>query len=92
MTTLRSALPVRMSYNVKVRSEPTLARTEASLRLNRTLDTVSVDVEKVRFATGALLLLLIGPLDRDENQRKAHLVSSQIWTRVEAVANRASER
>jgi hypothetical protein len=53
MTTRRSALPVRMSYRVNVRSEPTLARTDGSARLNRTEDTVSLEVGKVRFDTGA---------------------------------------
>lgn len=55
MTTRRSALPVRMSYSVKVRSEPMLASTEDSERLNRTLVIVSEDVGKVRSDTGELL-------------------------------------
>lgn len=55
MIILRSAFPVRISYNVKVRSEPILASTEDSLRLNLTAVIVSVDVGKVRFVTGALL-------------------------------------
>jgi hypothetical protein len=53
--TLRSAFPVRISYNVNVRSEPMLARTEGSLRLKRTAVIVSVDVGKVKFDIGALL-------------------------------------
>ena len=55
MTTLLSALPVRISYSVNVRSEPILASTDDSDRLNRTADIVSVDVGKVRFDIGALL-------------------------------------
>lgn len=55
MTTRRSALPVRMSYKVKVRSEPTLARMDDSLRLKRTASMVSVDVGKVRLDIAALL-------------------------------------
>jgi len=56
MTTRLSAFPVRISYSVKVRSEPMLARTEDSLRLNRTLVIVSVEVGKVRFEMGALFV------------------------------------
>jgi hypothetical protein len=55
MTTLRSAFPVRISYNVNVLSEPMLASTDDSLILKRTDVIVSVDVGKVRFDTGALL-------------------------------------
>lgn len=55
MMTLRSAFPVRMSYNVNVRSEPMLASTDGSLRLKRTAVIVSVDVGKVRLDIGALL-------------------------------------
>lgn len=55
MTTRRSALPVRMSYNVNVRSEPMLASTEDSDKLKRTAEMVSVEVGKVRFEMGALL-------------------------------------
>ena len=55
MTTLRSAFPVRISYNVNVLSEPMLASTDDSLMLKRTEAMVSVDVGKVRFDTGALL-------------------------------------
>ena len=55
MTTLRSAFPVRTSYRVKVRSDPTLARTDASDRLNRTEVIVSVEVGNVRFEIGAVL-------------------------------------
>ena len=55
MITLRSAFPVRMSYNVKVRSEPILARTDDSLRLKRMAVIVSVEVGKVIFEIGALL-------------------------------------
>ena len=50
-----SAFPVRMSYKVNVRSEPILARTEDSDRLNRTAEMVSVEVGKVRFDMAALL-------------------------------------
>ena len=55
ITILRSAFPVRISYNVNVRSEPILARTDGSLRLKRTEVIVSVDVGKVRSDIGALL-------------------------------------
>ena len=55
MTIRLSAFPVRMSYNVKVRSEPILARTDDSAMLKRTDVIVSVEVGNVRFETGALL-------------------------------------
>ena len=55
MITLRSAFPVRMSYSVKVRSDPTLARTDASDELNLTEVIVSVEVGNVRFEIGAVL-------------------------------------
>jgi hypothetical protein len=55
MTTLRSALPVRISYSVKVRSEPMLAKMDDSLRLKRTAVIVSVEVGNVRLDMGALL-------------------------------------
>ena len=55
MITRRSALPVRISYSVKVLSEPILARTDDSERLNLTAEIVSVDVGNVRFDIGALL-------------------------------------
>ena len=55
MITLRSAFPVRISYSVKVRSDPMLARTDASDKLNRTEVIVSVEVGKVRFEIGAVL-------------------------------------
>jgi len=54
MTTLRSAFPVRISYNVKVRSEPMLARTLDSDKLNRTQVIVSVEVGNVIFDIGEL--------------------------------------
>ena len=44
-----------MSYNVNVRSEPILARTDDSERLKRTAEIVSIDVGKVRLDMGALL-------------------------------------
>lgn len=50
-----SAFPVRMSYNVKVRSVPILASTEDSDILKRTEVMVSVDVGKERSEMGALL-------------------------------------
>ena len=53
-----SALPVRMSYNVKVRSVPILARTEDSDMLKRTEEMVSVDVGKERSEIGALLQMV----------------------------------
>jgi hypothetical protein len=40
---------------VKVRSEPMLAKTDDSERLNRTEVIVSVEVGNVRFVIGALL-------------------------------------
>ena len=55
MITLRSAFPVRMSYRVKVLSDPRLARTDDSLRLKRTVVIVSDDVGNVKFDIGALL-------------------------------------
>lgn len=55
MITLRSAFPVRMSYRVKVRSDPTLARMDASDKLNRTEVIVSVEVGKVRLEIGTVL-------------------------------------
>ena len=56
MITRRSALPVRISYSVKVLSEPILAKTDDSERLNLTAEIVSVDVGNVRFDIGALLV------------------------------------
>jgi hypothetical protein len=53
--TRRSAFPVLISYRVNVRSEPMLANTEDSDRLNRTADIVSVDVGNVRLDIAALL-------------------------------------
>jgi len=50
-----SALPVRISYRVKVRSVPVLARTEDSDMLKRTEVMVSVEVGNERFDKGALL-------------------------------------
>ena len=55
MTTRRSALPVRMSYSVNVRSEPMLAKTLDSDMLKRTEVIVSVDVGNVRLDIGELL-------------------------------------
>lgn len=55
ITTRRSALPVRISYKMKVRSEPTVARMDGSERLNLIADTVSFDVGKVIFDIGVLL-------------------------------------
>ena len=60
MITRRSALPVRISYSVKVLSEPILARTEDSARLNFTAEIVSVEVGNVRFEIGALLRTIVG--------------------------------
>lgn len=53
--TRRSALPVRMSYKVNVLSDPILASTDDSDKLNRTAEIVSLDVGKVRLDIGALL-------------------------------------
>ncbi len=55
ITTRRSALPVRMSYKVNVRSEPILASTLGSLWLNRTEVIVSVDVGNVRLDIAEVL-------------------------------------
>lgn len=56
ITVRRSALPVRTSYNVQVRSDPTLASTLDSLGLNLTEVIVSVDAGKDKFAIGAVLV------------------------------------
>ena len=70
----RSALPVRMSYKVKVRSVPMEARTEGSDALNLREVMVSEEVGKDRFEIAE------------------DLVSSQIWTMLEAVAKSGSVR
>lgn len=53
--TRRSALDVRISYNVNVRSEPHDARIEDSARLNLRAVMVSMEVGKVRLDTGEVL-------------------------------------
>jgi hypothetical protein len=80
MITLRSAFPVRMSYNVNVRSEPMLARTDDSLRLKRMAVIVSVEVGKVIFEIGALLQvkMLTTRMSRKNNSSWANFVSSHI--------------
>jgi hypothetical protein len=80
MITLRSAFPVRMSYNVNVRSEPMLARTDDSLRLKRMAVSVSVEVGKVIFEIGALLQvkMLTTRMSRKNNSSWANFVSSHI--------------
>lgn len=55
MVALRSALPVRTSYRINVRSEPIEARTEVSEGLNRTTFTVSAEPAKVKFDIGEVL-------------------------------------
>ena len=70
----RSALPVRMSYKVKVRSVPIEARTEGSEALNLREVMVSEEVGK------------------DRLEIAEDLVSSQIWTMLEAVAKSGSVR
>jgi hypothetical protein len=55
ITTRRSGFDVRISYRIKVRSDPTLARMERSLKLKRTEVTVSVDVGKVKLEIGDVL-------------------------------------
>lgn len=55
MITLLSAFPVRMSYRVKLRSEPILPNTEVSLRLKRIDVTVSVAEGNVRFMMAVVL-------------------------------------
>lgn len=52
MITLRSAFPVRISYNISVRSDPTEASTEDSEGLKRMEVTLSVEVEYVRLDRG----------------------------------------
>ena len=93
MTTRRSALPVRMSYRVKVRSEPTEARIEDAERLKRMAETVSEEVECVRFDMGTLL---VRPEIRhrylSETEQETHFVSSHTCTMFEAVANNGSVR
>ena len=91
MTTLRSAFPDRMSYNVKVRSVPMLAKTDVSLRLKRTLVTSSVDVGRVRFDIGALLREGVG-YQKIGSGYFPHFVSSQTCKRFEAVTKSGSER
>lgn len=86
-----SAFPVRMSYNVKVRSVPILASTEDSDILKRTDVIVSVDVGKVRSEMGAFLkpfMCIISYVYK----HGTHLVSSQICTMLEEVANIGSVR
>lgn len=61
-----SAFPVRMSYNVKVRSVPILARTEDSDILKRTDVMVSIDVGKERSDMGALLKSTVLNSNHDE--------------------------
>lgn len=73
MIVLRSAFPVRMSYKVNVLSEPILARTEDSARLNRIADMVSVEVGKVRSEIGALLQK---ELRRANNEPRSRLLTS----------------
>lgn len=51
----RSALPVRMSYRMKVRSDPREARMDGSAALKRMEVTVSEAVEWVRSEMGVLL-------------------------------------
>jgi hypothetical protein len=72
---------------MKVRSEPTLARTEGSEGLKRTPVTDSAEVENVISITGVLL--------RDDERGKTerqgtYFVSSHICTIVEDVANNGS--
>ena len=76
---------------MKVRSEPILASTEDSDRLNRTAVIVSVEVGNVRFETAALLV----GRQHGETGRVAdctYFVSSHICTIFDAVANTGSER
>jgi len=97
-TSLRSALPVRTSYNVKVRSDPVDARTEASDKLNLRAVIVSVDVGKVRFMiaedlrrTRHVNVMAKTGIYKD-GRESSYFVSSQIWTIFEAVANIGSVR
>lgn len=84
MMTRLSAFPVRMSYNVNVRSEPTLARTLDSARLNRTLEMVSLLVGKVRLLIGAdldlRLVVVFGIRVRHEiSEREMRMTLSSYW-------------
>ena len=90
MTTLRSALPVRMSYKVKVRSDPAEASTEDSEGLKWIDVTVSVDVEYVRFDSGLDLAVVFSEDSWDNGM--PYFDSSQICTVFAAVANRGSVR
>jgi len=67
MTIRLSALPVRMSYRVKVRSVPILASTDDSDMLKRTEVMVSVEVGKDRFEMGVLL-----SKELDSTRKKSH--------------------
>jgi hypothetical protein len=68
ITIRRSAFPVRMSYRVKVRSVPILARTEDSDILKRTDVIVSTDVGKERSEMGALLKPIVSKTDHMATQ------------------------
>ena len=63
----QSTFQVRMSYSMKVRSVPILARTEDSDMLKRTEEMVSVDVGKERSEIGALLNMIALKLRHVQN-------------------------
>lgn len=94
MITLRSAFPVRISYRVKVRSDPTVARTDASDKLNRTQVIVSVEVGNVRLEIGAVLPQpgVRGQSKSADTDWSTYFDSSHIWIILEAVANTGSIR
>ena len=98
MITLRSAFPVRISYSVKVRSDPTLASTDASDRLNLTEVIVSVEVGNVRFEIGAVLPYptrskkKMTDMGCADTSGVPYFDSSHIWTILEAVAKTGSVR
>ena len=76
---------------MNVRSEPILASTEDSDKLNRTALIVSVEVGNVRFEMAALLVRhQHGKGDKAADC--TYLVSSHTCTIFDAVANTGSER
>lgn len=67
-----------MSYKVNVLSEPILAKTEDSARLNFMAEIVSVDVGNVKFEIGALLQWAVNHYGKNIESTSTHFVSSQI--------------
>ncbi len=80
-----SAFPVRMSYNVKVRSVPIPARTEDSDILKRTEVMVSIDVGKERSEIGALLksvVLILTIRQKTFELTLFHPILARCWTQL----------